>query len=520
VAVRGFCVGYGYAPIRTGAVLDLTKAKGCLGSRRSMYTACVSRLDGFWIPSVHAVCQHNEYAALVKRTLGPTPEPGDSSCRLLKRSFGRLCAIARRYRGSRWAYLETAHSYTGALRRRYLEAERSLMVDGPVSSGDCRIKAFLKAEKCAPWKVAKPRMIFPRSPRYNLHVASWLKPFEHWLWGNLKSGAISGVGNSRVCAKGLNPVQRANLIVRKMSAFKDPVVFEVDGKAFEAHVSTRQLELEHSVYLAAYGGDEDLARALSKQLFNHGTTACGAKFGRAGGRASGDFNTGMGNSLIMLAVVRATMFQVGCRQWDTLVDGDNALLFLPRTTARHVHANFAAAALHVAGHEMVLERAVENVESITFGQSKPIRSKGGWKMVREWRKVISHGTSSHRHLHEPRFAREYIAGVARCEAALADGVPILWAWSNNLLAQTSDLKNVRVHALVDYQMLGLDLDRVLTHPKAAEQPSSATRESFARAFDISPDDQVRLEGLLLRDKVVVQPVKEWDRDFQCAWSAR
>jgi len=99
--------------------------------------------------------------------------------------------------------------------------------------------------------------------------------------------------------KGLNPRQRANLIVRKFNQFRDCVVFEVDGKAFEAHVTVPQLEQEHSVYDVAYQ-DARLRKVLSRQLELAGVTANGVKFSRPGGRASGDYNTGMGNTLVML----------------------------------------------------------------------------------------------------------------------------------------------------------------------------------------------------------------------------
>jgi len=521
VEVRGYCCGGDYTdPIRSDATLELTKTKGCLNSKRSMYTASLCTLPGTWVPSVHAVCEHNEYRALVRRTLGATPLPDDPCLGHLRAAFRKLRGVARRYGGSRWSYLETAHSYKGAMRRRYEEAERSLSMEGPLVSWDSFIKAFLKAEKRKPWDVQKPRMIFPRSPRYNLHLASWLKPFEHWLWGNLKSGAISAIGNTRVCAKGLGPVQRANLIVRKMSGLRDCVVFEVDGKAFEAHILVEQLGLEHGVYDAAYGGDADLKRALNQQLLNRGKTTCGWEFSREGGRASGDFNTGMGNSLIMLAIVTASMSYLGHKKWDTLVDGDNALVFLPGDDYTRVRDGFADAARFVSGHTMVLEHCVTKPECVTFGQSKPIKTERGWKMVRDWRKVLSQWTSNHAHLHEPRFAREYLAGVARCEASLACGVPILWAWTNHLLKLTESVGRVRQLALRDYEVLGVDVEHVLAHPAAAQPPSLETRASFFEAFGIMPDEQLVLEGLSREAGVFVEHPETWDRDFQVAWTTR
>lgn len=457
-----------------------------------MRTAMVAAMPGTWVPVVHATCWHNETAALLMRSLGPTPGSVEASRRPVLNSFRRIRMVASRYSGSRWDYLETAHSYTGALRRRYLEAESSLKLDGPLRSSDLKLRAFLKAEKREPWKVAKPRLIFPRSPRYNLVLASWLKPFEHWLWGNLKSRVVSGTGNSRVCAKGLNQVQRANLIVRKMRSVPDCVVFEVDARAFEAHVDAWQLLQEHSVYESAYPGDRDLKRTLNGQLRNFGVTATGLRFEREGGRASGDFNTGMGNTIIMVAVVRGTMLRLNVRVWDCLVDGDNALIFLRRADVPRVVAQFAAAALEVSGHEMVLERATSVVEEVRFGQSAPVLLDHGWSMVRDWRKVLSHMTSSHAHLHEPRYALEFLRGVAACESYLARGVPILWQATRKLLACTESVSTFRLHGLRDYEAMGVPLEALETTP--TKPPDDRARQSFEKAFGVTPDQQRNFEA--------------------------
>nr|QDH89293.1 MAG: RNA-dependent RNA polymerase [Riboviria sp.] len=442
----GHCVGETTdLPIRQEADIDTSEVKCCLDSRRVMQTAIPCPAPGTWVPAVHAKCHHNEVAALLKRSLAPTPTPVPGQEGPVLAVFRTLRRVAGRYRGQRWGYLETAQSYSGAMCRRYLEAQSSLMLDGPIRSSDYKLRAFVKAEKVKPWSVSKPRMIYPRSPRYNLVLASWLKPFEHWLWGNLKSRAFSGVGNSRVVAKGLNPVQRANLIVRKMSQLSDCF----------------------------------------------GRTDCGVKFSREGGRASGDFNTGMGNSLIMLAVVVGTLSRQGAGKWDVLVDGDNALLFLPGSDAERVYATFADTALKLSGHEMTLERPTRVVEEVRFGQSAPVRCEGGWKMVREWRKVLSHSTSSHHHLREPRFAVEHLRGVSLCETSLSHGVPILWAFTRRLLALTEGVEPRRLHSLRDYQILGVDLDRLQT--QGAREPDDEARQSFHLAFGVDADGQRIIE---------------------------
>jgi len=426
------------------------------------------------------------------RFLGPTKSSNPEDRLPVLAAFKMLRRVASRYPGERQGYLETAQSYKGAMRRRYNDAFDSLMTDGPLCSADYRLKSFVKAEKCEPWKLAKPRLIFPRSPRYNLVLATWLKPFEHWLWGYLKSRHVGATGDSRIVAKGLNQVERANLILRKMRQFADCVVFEVDGKAFEAHVDVWQLREEHAVYLNAYSGDRDLARVLGKQLANKGVTSSGLKFARAGGRASGDVNTGMGNSLVMLAVVVGVMGGYGC-PWDLLVDGDNALLFFPASHKSRICGSFAAVASLISGHSMVLERPVCVEEEVRFGRSAPVETERGWRMVRDWRRVLSQGASSHQHLRDPHTAVGFLHSVALCECVLSSGVPILWAYAENLRRRTQRKFDGTLRGVSDYEWLGVDLSRL---GSGARAPTALARSSFSRAFGVSPEEQMAIEDML------------------------
>jgi len=459
-----------------------------------MRNAWNPRGEGMWCPQVHACCPHNEIAALQMRSLAPLPDRVFADVgKSVLRVFRHLRALSSKSAINSWSYLETAQSYNGRLRSRYLEAERSLRVDGPLVRGDIYLRPFLKAEKVvAKAKYPKPRLIYPRSPRYNLVLASRLKPLEHWLWGYLTTQRLFRCGVGRVVAKGLNQVQRANLIVRKFRALDQAVAFEVDGKAFEAHVGPSQLKLEHSVYKAAFPGDKELSRLLSEQLVLRGTLPCGARFSRPGGRASGDFNTGMGNSLIMLAVVGAVLRELVPGQFDLLVDGDNAVVFLPRRVQDRVMSVFAQHVLAVSGHEVTLERPVSFIEGIRFGQSAPVHLGPtlGWRMVRDPRKVMSTALASHRWLREPTFAAEWIRGVAACELSLSRGVPVLQAWALELQRQWGGPEGVRAHPHVDYFYQGA----WLAPGESMVEVTVEARESFGRAFGLGPDVQLWMES--------------------------
>jgi len=388
-----------------------------------------------------------------------------------------------------------------------MEAERSLRVDGPLSKKDYKLSAFCKAEKITLTKFHKPRMIFPRSPRYNLVLASWLKPFEHWLWGRLTlkwffrdreppwlAARLAAWGSPRVVAKGLSPRGRANLIARKFSSFRGCVVFEADGKGFEAHVSSRQLRQEHRVYTSAYGGCRRLRSVLSCQLSLVGRTSGGWKFSRPGGRASGDFNTGMGNSLIMLAAVATGV--PDDVPYDVLVDGDNALVFMAGADAARVLPDFATRVLDQCGHELTLEAPVSVLEEVRFGQSAPVfLGRGlGFTMVRDWKKVLSQFASSHRWLSEPSFGRRWLRDVCRCELSLSLGLPVLQQLFSNMLRHIgSEGKTVHEAALADYFYIGA----WLASEGDVKPVSLEARLSFERAFGLAGGDQKLMESLLV-----------------------
>lgn len=492
MATYGQCVGDIDLILSEDSTLVVSQDCVCQPeARRQMWVAWRTGLPGTWLPGVHANCYHNEVAALVRRSLAPLPRGPDPDLSSgVVEMYNRLNVLAGRYRGSRWELLETALSYSGSLRRRYIEAERSLREDGPLERKDWRLSAFLKAEKTGAAKDAKPRMIFPRSPRFNLVVASWLKPLEHWLWGFLTAKRLFNGSNTRVVGKGLSPTRRANLIVRKFNDFEDCVVFEVDGAAFEAHVTENHVSREHGVYKHAYPGDSELASVLNKQRFQ-GTTMNGVKFSRRGGRASGDFNTGMGNTLIMLAVTCGVLnrYQI---KYDVLVDGDNALVFLERKHSSVVIDNFYHHVLDASGFEMTLEKPVSYIEGIRFGRSAPLWLGDKWTMVREPWAVLSGAYASHRWLREPSFGRRWVNGVARCELSLALGVPILQSAALSVLSRTEHSKKVPVEALSDYFVIGA----FLAGASDVVDVKLETRLSFERAFGISVEEQLCWEKVV------------------------
>lgn len=229
---------------------ETAESSSCDPSRRRMYWCAIPEVLGCWAPAVHSNCIHNEHRALLMRTLGPTPPYPRN--RHARREYRRMARFVKSFGLERWSEEKVVESYSGRLAERYEAARQSLIQDGTLRRADTRLKSFVKAEKFNPLaKASKPRLINARSPRFNLRLATYLKPLEHTLWGRLRS-RCKKIRKTRVVGKGLNGRKRAKLIADKMSAVgSECTVFEVDGKAFEAHVNQEELDMEHRVYLKA-----------------------------------------------------------------------------------------------------------------------------------------------------------------------------------------------------------------------------------------------------------------------------
>lgn len=513
----GVCVGEDRLdglPLRPDATMELpaevSDHSTCgVEGRRRMYWAHVPVSDGCWSPAVHSTCVHNETASLLLRTLGPTPE--DPAHKLLAEQFSRLRKLSRRLDVQRWSLERVVESYSGRLRKRYDECRVHLREGAPLSRDDKRIEAFLKAEKFNPLvKPSKPRMIMARNPRTTLCLASRLKPFEKALWGALKGGPKQGVEPTRQVGKGLNGIQRAALIDRKMREVGEGcVVFEVDGKAFEAHCTVADIAREHSVYRAAFKGDVDFHKLLDIQLVLKGRTTCGIKFRREGARASGDFNTGLGNSVIMNCIVDASMMFLMDKlnrafRWDKIVDGDNALIFVEPEVAYYVHKHFAAAVQSVSAQEMTVENPVTELEQVVFGQSKPCWNGNHYTMVREPFKSVSNAFSSYRHYNNWNHGVRVIKSVSACELALARGIPVLepyFAKALDLVGNVPDLLDPTPF-LEGRQLEAVKLLQAHQETLADVKPVGVTMEarlSFEKAWGLSVEEQLLLEDELCRN---------------------
>jgi len=366
------------------------------------------------------------------------------------------------------------------------------MADGYATPRDARVKAFVKGEKLAKYKVFKPRVIMGRDPRYNLELASYLRPIEHAFYAQFRGWGRQFYTKTRLVGKGLDPRRRAELIKRKMMSCAEMVAMEIDGKSFESHFSRPILVAEHSVYRKLSPSGR-LAQLLDMQLEFDGRGG-DVRFHAVGVRASGDYNTGLGNTLVMCGLVLMVARMVKTK-FDFLADGDNAIIFVNRKDIGLWTSQINPICIQ-AGFEMALEPPVLRLEEVPFGQSKPLHVEGvGWTMVRNPMKVLSHAGCGYQHYKDLVGGARVLKSVAYCEAVLSRGVPILSKFAAVLLELTRKAKFSRAE-LTDFEYKAV-LAKGIDWEKARAVPvATSTRLGFETSWGITVEQQLEMEAQL------------------------
>lgn len=434
---------------------------------------------------VHASCDCNEYISLRNRVL--------MECGFTTKAFARDARIIAHRIGT-WigthmpADGEWIEKYSGRKKRVYLEAQESLKLV-PLTSKDYSVKSFVKAEKITD-PTRDPRTIQARGPRYGVALGNYLKPLEHLLYNVQGSRNLRRVlPRGRLIAKGLDMVQRANLIVERIAEFG--CVLGIDASRFDAHVTTAMLSVEHSIYLRAYRGDKQLERMLQAQLVNRGITGSGIRYKCPGGRMSGDMNTALGNCMIVIVTMAVAMQRLGLppSQWSLLCDGDDTLVFIKPHQLEYVRQGLVDIWAE-SGQSIKIECVAYEPEEVRFCQGSPVCTSSGWKMVSDPVRVLSRSLVSADHFQHDKACAPLMRSIGLCEAVLNSGVPVLQAWAHQILINAGEGPARGVDNLGRAYQAG----RLLERDHALHCPvTTGARLSFAKAFGIEPWEQQLLE---------------------------
>lgn len=401
---------------------------------------------------------------------------------------------------------EVVNAYTGPKRASYARAEQE-MYEAGLRPIDWHLNTFIKFEKCDLGKA--PRVINPRSTKYNLVLGKYLKFNEK----NYFKAIATVFGQDQVVIKGMDVSVSATQLRVMWDNFVNPCGVGGDASKFDMHVSKPALEFEHLFYLLPYfsgtvtecllayreiqvaeaefpgsEGFEELAWLLSKQLDNSGTAYFDdgvLKFTMQGTRASGDLNTSLGNCILMCAMNWA---------WSKRVDvpvnlgnnGDDCVTIVDeRNLEKWSHGQTAYYAN--LGFRMVLEAPVKEFEQLEFCQSKPCHVAGTWRMIRNPKTLITKGSMCLLPIDRIASLRKWMMAVGLCEGRLVDGVPVLAAYARamrrNGLKCSRKLRN----------LVTRDTSRAVVGTGLDSPVETSTRLSFMASWGITPMEQRALE---------------------------
>lgn len=371
--------------------------------------------------------------------------------------------------------------YTGRKQQLYQRAVDSLMVR-EVSPRDATVSTFVKAEKVNFTKKVDPapRVIQPRSPRYNVMVGRYLKLFESELCKGFER-----LCGSPVVLKGRNADQVGHVLHEHWQAFTRPAAVGLDASRFDQHVSRAALEWEHSVYNAVFRSKE-LRRLLKWQLSNCGIARVEGKrvdYQVDGCRMSGDINTGMGNCLIMSSIVIAYCWHAGLK-FRLANNGDDCVLFVERSDLGLLDGldqwflDF--------GFTLTREDPAFILEHVEFCQAHPVCIGGFYRMVRDIRTAPSKDVVSLLGWDTPSDIAAWAHAISSCGLSLTSGVPV-WEEFYMALNRIGEQRQAAIEHVAESGMsymskgvrkCGLD---------------DGARYSFYLAFGILPDLQEALE---------------------------
>lgn len=381
--------------------------------------------------------------------------------------------------------------YAGDRRQKVYAAAVEDLKLREVCQQDAYLTTFVKAEKINLTKKSDPapRVIQPRTPRYNSEVGCYVKQLEKRLY----RGMAEVFGETTVL-KGYNAADSGKLLREKWERYRDPVAVGLDASRFDQHVSAEALEWEHSVYEACfYPSDrKKLRRLLQWQVNNRGTARASdghIKYKVRGCRMSGDMNTALGNCLLMCAMVWTYLQEKGV-MGSLANNGDDCVVIMERKDLSKFSCGLAEWFLEM-GFTMKVESPVDIFEKIEFCQTHPIWHPDGWLMCRDGLVAMAKDCHTVLPLKEGKFAQGWATAIGECGLALSGGVPIFQAFYSRLL-----LAGGGVH-MGKHPALESGFARLASGMQRRVRPvMDETRVSFWEAFGILPSQQERLEQMI------------------------
>lgn len=421
----------------------------------------------------------------------PRPIPGSfREMGYLRRRFHRICG-----NHSRISATQFVDCYQGRKRTIYENARESLLERG-LERKDGDLKTFIKAEKfnVSLKKDPAPRVIQPRSPRYNVELGRYLKKFEHHAYKTLDS-----IWGGPTVMKGYTVEEVALHIREAWTQFQTPVAVGFDMSRFDQHVSVAALEFEHSCYLACFKGDAWLEELLKMQLSNHGVGFASnglIRYTKKGCRMSGDMNTALGNCLLACLITKHILKVKG----RLINNGDDCVFICESSDLPHVVSNLTTG-WRKFGFKCIAEDPVYEIEEIRFCQMAPIFDGETWVMVRDPEISMSKDCYSLVHWNNERNAKQWLKAVGQCGMRIAGGVPVVQEFYQKYIDTGGDVKMSK--GISEQSAAGIYM-MAEKSKRGYREISQEARYSFYKAFGVTPDQQIALESNIRNVSINVQ----------------
>lgn len=384
----------------------------------------------------------------------------------IKEGFHKLRRLIN-FKTEKETYTNIISNYTGGKKRVYMRSYYNLVNNG-FQKKHTYVKMFIKADRFPEADINNkaPRAIQYRSCEFNLQMARYLRRFEEKCYSDIKHRG------RRVIAKGLNYRQRAELLMDKISDFTNPWYINLDHKKFDSTVNKEHLKQLHTLYKR--GTHKSIYNLLKYQLRNKCFTKHHIKYNSEATRCSGDYDTGLGNTLINIACI----LYVFNGKFDFILDGDDAVIITEGKP------KFEFDCFEKFGFETEIT-ITKDKHMIEFCQSRLIYNKG-WLFSRNPLRALSNNMVC-RIGYNLKGMRRYMKGVGMCEFACSAGVPILHYQARRLMFEP-------LTALIGHDQRWKMLN--LAHGEELEVTPMA-RITFSKSWGISIGMQLAIESSLL-----------------------
>jgi len=373
-------------------------------------------------------------------------------------------------------------SYTGRKRHIYERAVESLLVSRWTPK-DSHIKAFVKVEKhnLTQKDDPAPRIIQPRDPRYNVSVGIYIKAIEGLIYK-----CIDECFGHRTVMKEMTVTELGTLMKEKWDMFDKPIAIGLDASRFDQHVSQEALRWEHNIYQSYFPWSNELRTLLRLQLNNYGsgrTPNGSVKYKTIGCRMSGDMNTGLGNTLLMCAMVHSYCSSKRIK-FQLANNGDDCVLFIERHDLQCLVD--LPEWFNEMGFTMKVEPPVNILEKVEFCQMQPVNTGYGWIMVRKPSCALGKDLITYNGIQTKGDWTYYRQAISDCGFSLYGHLPVYSAFYKMLDA--GRVKDWRKNPNLTGGLFwwGSPINR--------EVDEAIVRHSFYLAFDIYPEHQISLEG--------------------------